>query len=192
MGLYKFMQKLWKNPKRDNPYYKEHLIQWRKEDAIVRVEKPTRISRARSVGYKAKQGVVIARVRINKGGRKRESTHRGRKPGNAGKTRYSTKKNLQSICEERASRKFKNLTALNSYEVGDDAKHKWYEVILLDINNPQIFSDKDYSKIATSNYRGRSFRGLTSAGRRGRGLKNKGKGAEKIRPSIRANNTLGK
>jgi large subunit ribosomal protein L15e len=192
MGLYKFMQKIWKNPKRDNPYYREHLVQWRGEDAIVRVEKPTRIDKARSVGYKAKQGVAVARVRITKGGRKRESTHMGRKPGNAGKNKYSTKKNLQTICEERAARKFKNMNVLNSYEVGDDGKHKWYEVILIDTTNPQIFSDKEYAPLCTDKHRGRAFRGLTSAGKRGRGLKNKGKGAEKIRPSIRANKTLGK
>lgn len=186
------MQKIWKNPKRDNPYYKEHLIAWRKQDAIERPEKPTRLDRARSLGYKAKQGVVIARVRINKGGRKRESTHMGRKPSKAGQTKYSTKKNLQSICEERACAKFKNMAALNSYEVGDDGKHKWYEVILIDTNNPQIYNDKDYAKICLSNHRGRANRGLTSAGKKGRGLRNKGTGAEKLRPSIRSHNNLGK
>ncbi|MCD6222908.1 MAG: 50S ribosomal protein L15e, partial [Thermoplasmata archaeon] len=35
--------------------------------------------------------------------------------------------------------------------------------------------------------RGRAFRGKTSAGKKGRGLRNKGKGAEKARPSVRAN-----
>jgi len=192
MGLYKFMQKIWKNPKRDNPYYREHLIEWRKEDAIVRAEKPTRVDKARSLGYKAKPGVTIARVRITKGGRKRESPHMGRKPGSSGLNKYSTKKSLQSICEERAQRKFKNLNVLNSYEVGDDGKNKWYEVILIDTNIPQIFSDKDYSRLCTNVHRGRVFRGLTSAGKKGRGLRNKGYGAEKIRPSIRAKGGIGK
>ena len=40
--------------------------------------------------------------------------------------------------------------------------------------------------------RGRAFRGLTSAGRKMRGLLNKGRGAEKLRPSIRAHNRKGK
>ncbi|MFA5333854.1 MAG: 50S ribosomal protein L15e [Candidatus Nanoarchaeia archaeon] len=192
MGLYKFMQKLWKNPRRDNPYYREHLVQWRTEDAVVKVDKPTRIDRARSLGYKAKQGVSIARVRIIKGGRKRESTHMGRKPSKAGQNKYSTKKNLQSICEERAQRVFKNMNVLNSYEVGDDGKNKWYEVILIDTNLPQIYMDKDYFVFCTNKHQGRVFRGLTSAGKRGRGLHNKGIGTEKIRPSIRANKNLGK
>ena len=192
MGLYKFMQKIWKNPKKDNPYYREHMVQWRTEDAIVEAEKPTRVDRARSLGYKAKQGVIIARVRINKGGRKRESPHMGRKPGNAGLNKYSTKKSLQSICEERAQKVFKNMNVLNSYEVGDDGKNKWYEVILIDTNLPQIFMDKDYARLCTNKHQGRVFRGLTSAGRRGRGLMNKGVGAEKIRPSIKGRKGLGK
>jgi large subunit ribosomal protein L15e len=192
MGLYKFMQKAWKNPRKDNPFYKEHLIQWRKENAIVSVQKPTRIDRARSLGYKAKQGVTIARVRIVKGGRKRESYHMGRKPGKAGLNKYSTKKNFQTICEERAQRVFKNMNVLNSYEVGDDGKNKWYEVILIDTNLPQIYMDKDYCILCSKKHQGRAFRGLTSAGKRGRGLNKKGFGTEKNRPSIGAKKGLGK
>ncbi|MDP3765404.1 MAG: 50S ribosomal protein L15e, partial [Nanoarchaeota archaeon] len=36
-----------------------------------------------------------------------------------------------------------------------------------------------------------SERGLTSAGKRGRGLLHKGKGAEKLRPSLRAHQRKG-
>ena len=35
-------------------------------------------------------------------------------------------------------------------------------------------------------------RGLTSAGKKGRGLMYKGKGAEKVRPSVRANSKKAK
>lgn len=192
MGVYKFLQKLWKNPRRDNPEYRNHLIEWRKGNSIERIEKPTRIDRARSLGYKAKQGVVMARVRITMGGRKRETTHQGRKPGNLGKTKYSTKKNLQTIAEERVSRKFPNLRVVNSYQVGADGKHKWFEIIMIDIGHPQILTDRQLAPIAASNNRGRVQRGLTSAGKKGRGLRNKGKGTEKIRPSIRSNKGLGK
>jgi large subunit ribosomal protein L15e len=41
-------------------------------------------------------------------------------------------------------------------------------------------------------HRGRAYRGKTSAGKRGRGLHKKGKGAEKLRPSLRANLNRGK
>ncbi len=192
MGLYKFLTKLWKNPRKDNPEYKNHLVKWRRENALVRVDKPTRLTRARSLGYKAKPGVIIIRSRIKKGGRKRETVHQGRKPGNMGKTKYSTKKNLQTVAEARCVKKYKNLRVLNSYETGDDGKYIWYEVILLDCGNPQIFKDKQYNKLCTSKHRGRVHRGLTSAGRKARGLRHKGKGAEKIRPSIKAHDTKGK
>ena len=61
----------------------------------------------------------------------------------------------------------------------------WYEVILVDRDHPSIQKDKDLGPIARQ--RGRVFRGLTSAGKKTRGLRKKGIGAEKVRPSIRAN-----
>jgi len=78
-----------------------------------------------------------------------------------------------------------NLEVLNSYWVGEDGRYKWFEVILVDRSHPAILSDPQLSQIAKQ--RGRVYRGLTSAGRRARGLRRKGKGAEKIRPSLRAN-----
>ena len=39
-------------------------------------------------------------------------------------------------------------------------------------------------------HRGRAYRGKTGTGKRGRGLHNKGKGAEKLRPSLRLVETL--
>ena len=44
---------------------------------------------------------------------------------------------------------------------------------------------------STSNKR-RVLRGKTSAGQKGRGLRHKGKGAEKVRPSIRTKSNRGK
>ncbi len=93
-------------------------------------------------------------------------------------------KNYQQIAEERAVENYKNCEVLNSYFVGQDGINKWYEVILLDKSNPVIQNDPIYRYIITET--GRVHRGLTSAGRKGRGLRNKGFGAEKIRPSIRA------
>lgn len=192
MGIYKYLSKLWKNPRRDNPEYKNHLIEWRKQGSIIRAIKPTRLARARALGYKAKQGVVIVRVRIKKGGRKRRQVHSGRKPSKSGIIHFSTGKNFQTISETRAHRSYPNLRVLNSYEVGDDGKHKWYEIIMLDVGNPQIFNDKHFAPICTNKHRGRAERGLTSSGKKGRGLRNKGVGAEKIRPSIKSKGRLGK
>lgn len=151
---------------------KRRLIEWRKQPTIVRVEKPTRLDRARALGYKAKKGFVIARVRVRKGGRSRRLYGRGgRKPSKAGLRKFTPGKSLQWIAEEKAQRKFPNLEVLNSYYVGEDGQYKYYEVILVDPNQPTIKKDKNIGWIAEKQHRKRVFRGLTSAGKKARGLK---------------------
>jgi len=100
-------------------------------------------------------------------------------------------KSIRRIAEERASRRFSNMEVMNSYWVGEDGRHKWYEVILIDPHHPAIISDKDLGWI-TDGQRGRSERGKTRAGMKGRGMSKKGNGTEKTRPSIRAHNGKGK
>ena len=78
-----------------------------------------------------------------------------------------------------------NLEILNSYWVAEDGRYKWYEVILVDPNHPVILSDSKINWICNRAHKGRVHRGLTSAGKKSRGLMNKGKGAEKLRPSKR-------
>ena len=95
------------------------------------------------------------------------------------------RKNYQLIAEERVSKKYRNCEVLNSYEVGNDGKNYWFEIILVERNHPNIVKQSQYAGIAKK--QGRANRGLTSAGRKVRGLRHKGKGAEKARPSRRAN-----
>jgi large subunit ribosomal protein L15e len=104
----------------------------------------------------------------------------------------TVKKNMQRIAEERASKKYPNLEVLNSYWVGGDGRHEWYEIIMVDPHHPVIMSDQKINWICDAEHKGRAYRGLTSAGRKGRGLRHKGKGAEKIRPSIGAHHRQGK
>ena len=99
--------------------------------------------------------------------------------------KLTPRKNLQVIAEERAARKFPNLEVLNSYYVAQDGRYKFYEVILVDPHHPVIKNDPHINWIGNPANRGRVFRGLTSAGKKMRGLRNKGKGAEKVRPSRR-------
>jgi large subunit ribosomal protein L15e len=115
-----------------------------------------------------------------------------RKPSKTGVTKITMAKNIQRIAEERVNRHFPNLEVLNSYWVGQDGKHKYYEVIMLDPSHPSIKADKELGWIADGHHRGRAYRGKTSAGKRGRGLHNKGKGAEKLRPSLKARGNIGK
>ena len=88
---------------------------------------------------------------------------------------------LKWIAEERAARKFPNLEVLNSYYVGEDGVHKWYEIVMVDPHHPVIKKDKKINWICDPASRGRAFRGKTSAGKESRGLHGKGKGFEKSR-----------
>lgn len=74
MGIYKYIREAWKNPK-DNlgDIWRKRILEWKKEDVTIRVKKPTRIDKARSLGYKAKQGYIVVRQRVRRGGRQRET-----------------------------------------------------------------------------------------------------------------------
>ena len=67
--------------------------------------------------------------------------------------------------------------------VGEDGKHKFFEVILVDPHHPVIVNDPKIKWINEVQHTGRVYRGLTSAGRKTRGLRKKGIGTEKVRPS---------
>lgn len=186
MGLYKQLKNT-SETEEGFSIQKKRLTDWRSEDTSVRIDRPTKLDRARSLGYRAKQGIILVRQRVDRGGRKRPSIRAGRRTAH-NYQRKNLSKNYQQIAEERANQKFKNCEVLNSYLAGKDGLYYWYEVILIDRTHPAIVSDPIYSKITD---KGRAQRGLTSAGRRGRGLRNKGLGAEKIRPSIRAKSGRG-
>jgi large subunit ribosomal protein L15e len=102
-----------------------------------------------------------------------------------GVSKFKPAKSLRLIAEERAAKKFPNLEVLNSYWVGEDGKSKWFEVIMIDPNHPVIKTDKDVSWITQKQHRSRALRSLTSAGKKVRSLRRKGRGAEKFRPSKR-------
>ncbi|MBN1785006.1 MAG: 50S ribosomal protein L15e [Candidatus Bathyarchaeota archaeon] len=177
---YKYIAKAWKKP--NESFVKELMwhraITWRKQDSIVRIERPTRLDRARNLGYKAKQGIVLARVRVRRSGFRKTRPTGGRRQKRLGVNKIKLSKNMRLIAEERAARKFPNLEVLNSYWVWEDGRFKWYEIILVD---PAILPDHPIA-----DQTGRAFRGITSAGREVRGLRNRGLGAEKFRPSRNA------
>src|SRR3989344_8908321 len=107
MGLYQHIREAWKKPQTNMPeLWHERLIAWRKEPVTVKLDHPTRIDRARALGYKAKQGYVMVRQRVLRGGHTRPQMKRkGRRPRNYG-IRMSLRKNYQLIAEERAQKKY--------------------------------------------------------------------------------------
>ena len=173
VGFYKYVKNAWKQPKKNlgKEFWKQRLMEFRRQPAFLRVDKPTRIDRARNLGYKAKQGYFVVRARIKKGGRKRESWGGGRRPKRMGRLKYSPAKSHQLIAEERVSKKYPNCEVLNSYWVGEDGKHKWFEVIIIDKAHPVIKKSKSIYWITKKKHKGRAHRGLTSSGKKMRGLR---------------------
>ncbi len=191
MSYYKYAKEQYEQPKENlDELWQQRLVEWREQGAIEKVDNPTRIPKARQLGYKAKNGFTVSRVRIKKGASKRERPSGGRRPKRSGQNRFSPKKSKQRIAEERASDKFSNLEVLNSYWVAEDGTYKWYEVLMVDPEHPEIKADDDINWIADQ--KDRAVRGKTPEGRKNRGLKNRGKGAEKARPSGAANDNKNK
>jgi large subunit ribosomal protein L15e len=192
--MYAYVREAWKHAETSGvkDLLWERMQTWRVEGTVVRVERPTRIDRARALGYKAKQGVAVARVKVHRGGRRASRYVRGRRTAHMGMRKKTPAKSLQRIAEERASRRFPNMEVLNSYWVGQDGRQKWFEVILVDGHHPSIRADPALAWIGNPNQRGRAERGKTSAGQKGRGFRHKGRGTEKNYPSIRSHANRGK
>ena len=165
--MYQYIREAWRKPK-ELADYKKRLIEWRKSNAIVRVDKPLRLDRARALGYKAKKGFVVARVRLMRGGRKRPRRKKGRRSKRQ-TIRLTLGMNYKWVAEQRAEKRFKGLVVLNSYHLAKDGKYYFFEVILVDPNRPEIKADKKINWICS--VKGRAARGLTSAARKSRGLR---------------------
>ncbi|KAK4480621.1 hypothetical protein RD792_013699 [Penstemon davidsonii] len=149
---------------------------------------PTRPDKARRLGYKAKQGYVIYRVRVRRGGRKRP-VPKGivyGKPTNQGVTQLKFQRSKRSVAEERAGRKLGGLRVLNSYWINEDSTYKYFEVILVDTAHTTVRNDPRINWLCNPVHKHRELRGLTSAGKKYRGLRGKGHLHHKARPSRRA------
>ena len=171
MGAYKYITKTFQEEyKNRSEEYRRRLMLWRREPAVVRLERPTNIARARFLGYKPIQGIFVVRVRVKKGLRKRRNPRAGRKARH--NYRYVQPGiSHRLMAEQRASRRHPNAEVINSYWVGEDGNYKYFEVILADRSAPAL---PEYVKDIVKR-RGRAFRALTSAGRKVRGLRAKGR-----------------
>jgi large subunit ribosomal protein L15e len=143
--LYRHLKEAWKKPSESyiEDVMRQRVVVWRRQPAIVRIEKPTRLDRARRLGYKAKKGSIMVRVRIRRGGRRKPRPVLGRRQKRMGVNKYTPAKSIKLIAEERVARKYPNMEVLNSYWVWQDGMSKWFEVILVDPHSPSIKSDKD-------------------------------------------------
>merc|ERR1719498_843662 len=175
MGAYKYLQELWRKKKSDTMRFVMRVRCWeyRQLATIHKASKPSRLDKARAVGYKAKQGYSVYRVRIRRGGRKR-AVGKGivyGKPVHQGIRKLKKARSHRSVAEEKVGRHCSNMRVLNSYWVGQDAAYK---------KDPRI------NWIVSEKHNKRELRGLTSAAKKYRGLRQKGYRAHGIRPSKRA------
>jgi len=143
MGMYRYLSETWRTIWSD-PEYRRYLTQlrmkWRRERAIQRIERPSRLDRAHALGYRAKQGYIVVRVRVRKGGLSKIPPKLGRRQKRMGVSKIKRQLSMQAIAEGRAKRKYPNMRVLGSYYVGEDGKYIWYEVIMRDEHHPTVKS----------------------------------------------------
>lgn len=167
MGAYKYIaETLQKQYKARDADYRAKIIAWRAGPAMVRVERPANLARARKLGYQAKQGYAIVRTRVDKGRRTRRRSNGGRKHKNYYMF-VQPQMSHRAIAEQRVNRLYRNMEVLNSYWVGEDGNYKFFEVILADASKPSV-------NVSSVMRQGKAFRGLTAAGNSRGASKKKG------------------
>lgn len=123
------------------------VVELRKEPAVKRLERPSRLDRARSIGYKAKEGVVVVRARVSRGGMRRQRPTSGRRPKHMGVLKIKSDVSSQSVAERRVSERYPNMKLLGSYPIWQDGRYAWFECVLVDPRRPAIAGDYNYRRI---------------------------------------------
>ncbi len=143
MGLYQEINETWHRLYEERPQeLKEKLIEWRREPRVLRVERPTRLDKARRVGYRAKQGIIVVRARVPKGGMRRKRPNSGRRQKALGTVKIKGNYSAKEVAERRAKEAFPNMEVLGSYYLAEDGRYYWYEVIMADPNHPSVRNDR--------------------------------------------------
>lgn len=175
MGAYKYVNEVWRKKQTTVMRYLLRLRAWeyRQMPKIVRLNRPSRPDKARTLGYKAKQCYSVFRVAVRRGGRKRQNK-KGivyGKPKHHGINQLKFVRSLRSVAEERIGRRATNLRVLNSYWVNSDSTYKYFEVIMADPQHPALRNDPRRNWLAAPVQKHRELRGLTGAGKTSRGLR---------------------
>ncbi len=124
--------------KAGSPAIKSRAIEWRRGRTVVRLERPMRLDRARSLGYKAKQGYVVVRIKLTRGGMRQKRPTSGRRPKHMGTLKIKGHFSSQDTAENRVLEKYPNTELVGSYPVYQDGRFIWYEVILVDVHHPSL------------------------------------------------------
>jgi large subunit ribosomal protein L15e len=132
--------KMWKN---NSDELKSKAIAWRAEPTVNRIERPSRLDRARRLGYKAKQGITVVRIRVGRGGMRKQRPVAGRRPKHIGVVHIKQGISMRKVAERRVNEKYPNMEVLGSYYVHKDGMYYWFEVIMADPSHPAISKDKE-------------------------------------------------
>ncbi|KAL8694401.1 MAG: hypothetical protein Q9218_000967 [Villophora microphyllina] len=174
MGALKYVEELQKKKQSDVLRFLLRVRCWelRQLNVIHRASRPSRPDKARRLGYKSKQGYVIYRVRVRRGGRKRPVPKGATygKPTNQGVNQLKYQRSLKATAEERVGRRCANLRVLNSYWINQDSTYKYFETILVDPQHKAIRRDPRINWIVKPVHKHRESRGLTATGKKSRGL----------------------
>ncbi|OOQ86353.1 hypothetical protein PEBR_21811 [Penicillium brasilianum] len=177
MGALKYVEEIQKKKQSDVIRFLLRVRCWelRQLNVIHRASRPSRPDKARRLGYKAKQGYVVYRVRVRRGGRKRPAPKGATygKPTNQGINQLKYQRALRATAEERVGRRCANLRVLNSYWINQDSTYKYFEVICVDPQHKAIRRDARINWICNPVHKHREARGLTATGKKSRGI-NKG------------------
>ncbi len=139
--------KIWLQMWKDNSIeLRNRAITWRRQNAMLRIDRPSRLLRARRLGYKAKEGIIVVRMRVGMGGMRKQRPRGGRRPKHLGVTRIKADINMQQVAENRTLEKYPNMKLLGSYFLYKDGHYIWYEIILADPSHPRIAKDKELRK----------------------------------------------
>src|SRR5574339_531624 len=142
--MYKHLAKTWINMwKTNSEQLKSRAIGWRRELAIHRINRPSRLDRAHKLGYKAKQGIIVIRTKVGRGGMRKQRPVSGRRPKHLGVVHIKQGISMRKVAERRVSEKFPNLEVMGSYYLHKDGTYLWYEVVLADPSHPAISKDRE-------------------------------------------------
>ncbi len=145
--MYSQISKTWQDIFRDKAGdIRARAVELRKEPALLRVDHPWRLDRARSLGYKAKEGVIVVRVRVSRGGMRKPRPTSGRRPKHMGVLKIKSDVSSQAVAERRVSERYPNMSLLGSYPVWQDGRHAWFECVLVDPHHPAVKKDYNYRR----------------------------------------------
>ncbi len=149
--MYKHVGESWQTALKEKPpELKERIVAWRRGPRVVRLAHPTRLDRARQVGFKAKQGFVVVRVRMARGGIRIKRPTAGRRPKHLGVLRIKGAIPEASVVKGRVLERYPNLKVLGSYFLMEDGRYRWFEAVLVDPNHPSVLADKELRHLVSS------------------------------------------